>query len=265
MTNDDLTFFKNWFSNYTKSFYSGNEDDQRNIMLKVEHSCHVCENITEIGKELSLDENDMRLAEITALFHDIGRFTQYYKFRTFKDAVSSNHGLLGSKELMREGVLERIPKEEQELITTVVKFHSTIGLVTRYDERTTFFLKLVRDADKLDIWRVFMEFYESPEDERASATAHGVPDTPGYSEEIISYFKQRQLAPYSKIRNLNDFRLMQLSWVYDLHFQGTIKLLKERDYINRVAQKLPQTDEIEKTIEDLNKYLSLRLEDVHTG
>ncbi|MBI5098398.1 MAG: HD domain-containing protein [Nitrospirae bacterium] len=264
MTEKDLEYFKNWFSDFTKSFYSSNEEDQKNIMLKVDHTRNVCKNIIEITNDLSLDDNDKRLAETLALFHDVGRFPQYAKYKTFRDADSINHGLLGTKTLIHSDVLGQIPKDEQDLIKQVVKFHCALTIPKSINNKTLFFLKMIRDADKLDIWRVFIVFYEAPEEERASATAHNKPDTPEYSKDILLRINDRKIASYSKVKNINDFKLMKLSWVYDLHFNGSFRLLKERDYIKSLAQKLPQTNDILKAVAEINKYISERLQSVQT-
>ncbi|MBI5407899.1 MAG: HD domain-containing protein [Nitrospirae bacterium] len=262
MTEKDLELLKNLFSDFTRSFYSSDEEDQKNIMLKVVHTHNVCSNMIEITSDLLISDNDKRLAETVALFHDIGRFPQYAKFKTFKDAASINHGLLGAKTLIKEKVLQDLSEEERELITRTVKFHNALRIPSTFDERSVFFLKLIRDADKLDIYRVFMEFYEAPEEQKASATAHGKPDTPEYSKDMLKNIRDRKIAPYSKVKNQNDFRLMKLSWVFDLHFHGSFRLLHERSYVNRLAQKLPQTDEILKAVSELNRYISERLQDV---
>jgi hypothetical protein len=91
---DDLILLKKWFSDYCSSFYSPDIEDQKNISLKEHHTERVCENIVEISKRLSLDGHSTMLAEAIALFHDIGRFPQYARYKTFRDSVSVNHGLL---------------------------------------------------------------------------------------------------------------------------------------------------------------------------
>ncbi|GBE41353.1 MAG TPA: HD domain-containing protein [Nitrospirae bacterium] len=259
MTEDDLKYFRNWFSDFTKFFYSSNEEDQRNIMLKVEHTRNVRENILLIAKGLSLSDDQMRLAETVALFHDIGRFPQYAKYRTFRDAISLSHGLLGKKTLIKEGVLERLSESERELVLKVVNFHGAFSIPTIFDEDTIFFLKMVRDADKVDIFRVFIEYYESHPEESASATAFGMPDTPEYSKIMIENLYNREVASYSNIRTENDFKLMKLSWIYDLYFDESIRLLQERGYIERLIEKLPQTDEIRAAMDVLREYIKERL------
>lgn len=259
MTEKDLILLKQWFSDYTKSFYSSNEEDQKNIMLKIEHTRNVCKNIVDIAGGSSLSEGQTRLAEAIALFHDLGRFPQYAEYKTFRDADSVNHGLLGSKTLLKENVLGMLPSEEQELIIQVVRFHGVYKIPSVLNGDTVFFLKLIRDADKVDIFRVFIEYYESPVEERASATAFGVPDTPEYSQLMLSCIRNRQIASYSHIKTENDFRLMKLSWVFDMHYKESVRLLQERNYLDRIIERLPQTEEIRSAVNIVRQYVSERL------
>ncbi len=259
MTEEDLIALKCWFDTYTKSFYSSNEEDQKNIMLKIDHTHNVCRDILEIASGVSLDENQKRIAEAIALLHDIGRFPQYAKYKTFRDAASTSHGRLGANTLVEEKILCNLPDREQQIITRVVNFHGAFTIPSMFDEDELLFMKLIRDADKVDIFRVFLEYYESPEEDRASATTFGVPDTPEYSEVMISKIMEGQMASYSKIKTENDFRLMKLSWVYDIHFNESIRILQKRNYINRIIEMLPQVDEVKSAAACVQNYISERL------
>jgi hypothetical protein len=259
MTEKDLQFFKAWFSDFTKSFYSSNEEDQKNIMLKIEHTHNVCKNIVEIAQGSSFSENQIRVAEAIALFHDMGRFPQYTKYKTFRDAVSVNHGLLGSKILIKENVLFPLPPYEQQLIIQAVKFHNAFAIPPVLNDETVLFLRLIRDADKVDIFRVFIEYYESPKQDRASATAFGMPDTPECSAVMLSCILNKKVASYSHIRTENDFKLMKLSWLYDMHYKKSVRLMQKKNYIDRIIDKLPQTDEVLSAMAILKEYLSERL------
>ncbi len=259
MTEEDLIALKGWFDTYTKSFYSSNEEDQKNIMLKIDHTKNVCKDIIGIAGGASLDENQKKIAEAIALLHDIGRFPQYAKYKTFRDAISTNHGRLGMKTIVEKKVLCNLPDREQQVITRVVNFHGAFTIPSVLDEDELLFMKLIRDADKVDIFRVFLEYYESPEEDRASATTFGVPDTPEYSEVMISSILNRQAAAYSKIKTENDFRLMKLSWVYDMHFNESIRILQSRNYINRIIELLPQTDSVKSAAACVRDYILERL------
>jgi hypothetical protein len=261
MTKEDLIYLKNWFSDYTNSYYSSHEEDQRNIMLKIKHSDNVRKNIVQIARASSLNSNKVRLAETIALFHDLGRFPQYAQYKTFRDADSVNHGLLGSRTLTEEGVLQHLPEDERHLIIQTVKFHNAFAIPSDLEGDAVMFLKLVRDADKVDIFRVFIEYYESPEEDRASATAFGVPDTPEYSNGMLSCIMNKQVASYSRIKTENDFKLMKLSWIYDMHFDESVRLLLRRNCVNKLIDKLPRTDEVRSAVAVLKGYLSRRIYD----
>ena len=256
MTKTDLTFFKQWFSDYCRSFYSSDIEDQKNIALKEHHTARVCENIVEIAGRLSLDLDKTVLAEALALFHDIGRFPQYARYKTFRDSVSINHGLLGAETLLKEGVLRALPDNEQEIIIEAVKFHNAFSIPKKEDDTVKFFIKLLRDADKLDIWRVFIEYYESPHESRASAVGLGLPDIPEYSDDVLSCLYKKQIVALSSVKTLNDFKILQLSWLYDLNFTPSFQLFSERDYLSRMMARLPHTEEIEKAFLSLKEFVS---------
>ncbi|MEW6213658.1 MAG: HD domain-containing protein [Nitrospirota bacterium] len=261
MKQDDLIFFKKWFSDYCKSFYSSDIEYQKNIYLKEQHTFNVCKNIIEIAKGLSLNDDRLILAETVALFHDTGRFPQYARYRTFRDSISVNHGLLGAQTLLEEKILQNLPDDEQELIIKAVKFHNAFSIPNIQEHDTVFFLKLIRDADKLDVWRVFIEYYEGPEENRASAVGLGLPDMPEYSKDVLSCLYKKQIVSLSKIKTLNDFKLLQLSWIYDLNFKPSLRLLLEGDCIDRITAKLPQTEGIREASLFLKEFVRQRLKD----
>jgi len=258
MRKSDLETFKDWFSGYTQSFFTDSAVDRRNIDLKIRHTFLVCENIVGISQTEHLNENELLLAETAALFHDVGRFPQYAKYRTFLDSISVNHGRLGAKVLEEKNVLTRIPVDEQDLIITTVKFHNAFEIPSLKDKRKILFLRLIRDADKIDIWRVFSEYFEGPEEERASAAGLGLPDGPGYSKNVLSCLHKKTSASLSDVKTLNDFKLMQLSWAYSLNFRYSFRLMAERNFIERISSLLPQTEEITGAIAALKEFVDAR-------
>lgn len=262
MNKDNLIFLKNWFSDHCRSFYSDNEEDRENILLKETHTYDVCKNCVYIAEKEGLNQNDVMLTEATGLFHDVGRFTQYLKYKTFKDSVSENHGKLGANILAEGKVLDGLPSDEQAIILNAVKFHNAFHLPSlskihsrEKNERIIFFLKLVRDADKLDIFRVFLSYCENKNEKLPSAADLGLPDGPGYSEEILSSLVLGKVASYSEMKTLNDFRLLQLSWIYDLNFDSSLMFAKGKDFLNRCARWLPHDEKIESAIFKLQEFV----------
>ncbi len=170
-----------------------------------------------------------------------------------------NHGLLGAKVLLKENVLDRLPYFEKDLIIKSVKFHGAYTIPNIFREKVRFFLKLIRDADKVDIYRVFVEYYESSEEDRATATAFGVPDSPEYSKAMLSCITQKKVASYSLIKTENDFRIMKLSWLYDMHFDESVRIIRNKGYIDKLIMLLPQTDEIKAAMSVLSQYVDERI------
>ncbi|MCG2720404.1 MAG: HD domain-containing protein [Thermodesulfovibrionales bacterium] len=259
MKHDDLIFFRQWFADYCKSFYTDDPEDQKNILLKEDHTINVCENMVRITGDLLLDEERTLLAETIALFHDVGRFPQYARFKTFRDSDSVNHGVLGSATLIEKRILQSLARDDQDIILESVRFHNAFSIPKNENEDIIFFIRLIRDADKLDIWRVFLEYYESPDGSKASAVGLGLPDVPEYTDGILSVIYDKQIIRLVDLKTLNDFKLLQLSWVFDLNFRPSFQILKERDYINRIAAHLPQTEEINKVIVFLKEYVQEKL------
>jgi putative nucleotidyltransferase with HDIG domain len=256
MQSSDLDFFKAWFAGYSQTFHADDSEDNKNIDLKVYHTSLVCENAALIAGSEQLDDDNSLIAETAALFHDVGRFAQYSKYKTFRDSISVNHGRLGAEILREREILAHLPAFEQDLIINTVQFHNTFEVPEFGDRQKVFFLRLIRDADKLDIWRIFAEYYESPEEDRASAVGLGLPDLPEYSKTVLSCLHKKTLATLSGLRTLNDFKLMQLSWVFDLNFRQSFRLLEERHLIQQIASTLPPTDEIAQALAVVEEFVS---------
>lgn len=245
-----------WFDRYVRGFSSSDPAIQAGIILKDAHTRRVCENILQIGKSLDLPEEDLHLAEAVALFHDVGRFRQYTVYNTFNDRRSENHALLGIKELEREEVLAGLPAAESDLIKKAVAYHNLCGLPPGLPERCLLFTRLIRDADKLDILRVFTEYYLHRDNETNPALESGLPDTPGCSPVLVENLLQGRGCSYADMNNFNDRKLLMLSWIFDLNFSYTLKEIVREDLINKIIDSLPETGEIKKIQAVLKEYVS---------
>jgi len=251
----ELNTLKQWFDAYVRSFYTEDSNDRRNVALKEEHTHRVCGIMTEISRSLSFDEGRTALAEAIALFHDVGRFPQYREYRTFNDRQSTNHAALGAKVLIENNVLGNVQRRERDIAIRAVTLHNVFAVPEGLDTDTLLFLRMVRDADKLDIWRVALENFALHESERPSAVGLGLPDTPGYSREVLASVLRREMVPMSSLTTLNDFKLLQLAWIYDLNFDRSLELVGERGYVDKIAAMLPAVDEIRKTIDVVREYV----------
>jgi hypothetical protein len=259
MNNDRVEQYRSWFSRFVQEHAAGNEQDQRNILLKKTHTDGVCANALRISSGLGLLGRDIALAGIIALFHDVGRFPQYIRYRTFEDSRSVNHAVLGAKVLLERNVLRDLPKRERSLIVRSVALHNVFILPPRLDREVRLHAEIVRDADKLDIWRVFIELADRDPADWPSAVALGLPDTPECSPAVIASLNRREMVRLTSLRTLNDFRLLQLAWIYDLNFAPSLRLVLERSVIEQLTASLPQTVAISRVLDNLRNYVNERL------
>lgn len=254
-----LTGLKNWFSIYVQPFKHGDKNLQENIALKEKHTLQVCKEILNIGEQLGLNENELRLSEVIALFHDIGRFEQYARYKTFADHESENHAELSVKILKENKVLDQFDKSIQNLILRTILYHNRFALPEEETNTCLFFSKLLRDADKLDIWKVVTDYYNQNNGKRNSILELSLPDTAGFSDEVYKDMLNKRIVDVKHIKNLNDFKLLQMGWIFDINFAPTFQCMKMRHYLEMIRQVLPESEKIEKVFVIAQSYLDKKI------
>ncbi|HWQ49824.1 MAG TPA: HD domain-containing protein [Methanosarcina sp.] len=258
MQKKDLDFFKKWFLDYVDRFFSPEVFIQENIKLKIEHTARVCENILLLAKAEEIGEEGCRLAETIALFHDLGRFEQFTRYRTFKDSESENHALLGVRILENTRILSRLPLREKELILKAVEYHNLMEIpkCAGNSRELVFYSNLIRDADKLDILKLVSEDYKKEEEFRNPALEFNMPDTPGCSEKIVKDILNNRMAKLTDTRNLNDVKLLRVSWIFDISFPAAFAFLKESGYLETILYSMSETEEMQTVREHIESYLN---------
>lgn len=244
-----------WFRDYVGTFKNDDNDLQTNIDIKEKHTGRVTEEIICIGKELGLSDDELKLAEVIALFHDIGRFEQYYRYRTFSDQKSEDHAELGIKILLRNNVLGKVDEEIQKLIFCSIRYHNRPSLPGDETKICLFYSRLIRDADKLDILRVISKYYQDKDGIRNEALVLELADTPGISEEVYQDLMNKRIVNIKQVRNLNDFKLLQAGWIYDINFKPTLDCIKKRGYLENIKSVLPESEQTQRIFETIDSHL----------
>ncbi|MBK5273951.1 MAG: HD domain-containing protein [Desulfuromonadales bacterium] len=239
MEQAQLDRLQQWFEAYVRTYNDIDEEGSRNILLKVEHTRKVCGIMELLAEGEGLTAEETRIAGAVALLHDVGRFPQFRRWRTFRDSDSDNHARLGIEVIRRHGLLDGLPDAERTLIEEAVRFHNLLALPLRFKSPTTLYIRLIRDADKLDIWRVFFDYFRQPDDLRPSAVTLGFPDLPEVTPACVAELAAGRIIRLEDVRVLNDFKLLQISWVYDLNFRSSYRLLQERGHIPALAATIP--------------------------
>lgn len=151
------------FKRYTDAYDAANP----RIALKIEHTYHVAEACDAVAREQGWSTEDIDLAWLCGLLHDMGRFEQLRRWDTFKDAESMSHAALGVGVLFGENPADAPAvtsirdfiddPAEDELIRASIAYHSDFRLPAQLDERTRRFCDIVRDGDKIDIMRTIAD------------------------------------------------------------------------------------------------------------
>lgn len=258
MTEDQLIQINNWFEGFVGLFKAPSPEEQRNYDLKIDHTARVRANMERLTTSLALAPEERNLAEAIATCHDVGRFPQYRCYATFNDATSANHAALAVQTLNSERVLESLDEEESDTILQAVALHNVFTLSGSLAPKLSLYAQLIRDADKLDIWKVLIEYCLLPPEERASAVIWELPDTGECSTSAIDEVIAGRMINRSLLATADDFKLLQLSWAFDLNFDESFRILAERGYIETLADLLPHQSGCLEALATVRNFLQSR-------
>ena len=223
-------------------YYSRFDDDNLNIHRKYTHTFRVVDYAEKIAKSLKLSEEDITLAKVCALFHDIGRFVQWRDYQTYVDPISVDHGDLSASILDSLGI-------ENDIVRMAVKYHNKYAIPDDLSEREKMFCNITRDADKIDILET-QKVYDINE------------SVYKMSPEIRDDIDNRRLISNDKYDKEGYDFYRNLAFLFDVIYPESFKILKELDFINKqfdiVANEVGE-DEIHEYRKIFNDYLNERI------
>lgn len=234
------------------------EDINRLLKLKLNHSFKVLENAKAILAGEGVSGREAELGSIAALYHDIGRFAQFARFKTFNDRISINHGRQGVLTLRSMNLPGDISKEEWCQIRFAIGQHNVKSIRPNLPKRVSFMTKLVRDADKLDIFRIMITHFTSDTpDPEVTFNLDMSPDN--YSDEIYTPVYNGEIGDYRRAKYANDFKLLAVGWLNDLYLTTTFKLLKKRGHLDTIFSLLPKNKKIQALKEKSNNFMHYKI------
>lgn len=254
----DLEKAKEEFLKYTEKF---NLEDE-NIKRKQLHSLRVMTISKEIAEKLGLNQEEIELATLIGLLHDIARFEQYTQFQTFSDVNSFDHGDYGV-EILNKDIRKYIKTNEyDEIIKKAIKNHNKYRIEEGLTEREELFAKIIRDADKLDIFyesvnMFWIDAIEIIENDKIDVDV----------EEQFYQLKQIRLGRIKKYKRNSINKVITITaFIFDINFKASFEILKEKDYINQMINRFKFKDEetkekIEKVRKIANKYIEEKIKE----
>lgn len=241
-----LNAFKEYVTKY-------NPDDEK-IRLKIEHIQRVAEIANNIANDLKLSQEDIDLAWLIGLLHDIGRFEQIRLYHTFNDGKSVNHAEMGIKILFENGMIRKFIEDKQydEIIKKAILNHNKARIENNLTERETLHSKIIRDADKVDIFYSLTVYskeavWESPD------LSNDV-----ISDEIYREFKEDKRIEYKNRKSAADGLVCHFAYVYDFNYKYSLYIIDKNNYIEKVYKRHKFNDL--KTMERYNEIFKISTE-----
>lgn len=226
-----------WFDSYTSAYRKG--ADAQTHEIKYQHSIYVAQNCSQIARQEKFSENDTDLAEIIGILHDCGRFEQFKQYRTYNDKISKDHAAMSVKIIEQHSILNEFSSFEQDIILKSILLHNKREINRENLSALELpFIKLIRDADKADIFRVMKEQLMNPKINKKTLLLNQSEEI-AYSTPIIDSIRKKELANLQDIKTMVDFRLIQLSWVFDVNYKSTLDLFKKQGYLLWLIDSLP--------------------------
>ena len=230
----DMIEAKKAFKEYVKKY---NPEDEK-IKIKIAHIERVAENSKRIAENLNLSQEDIELAELIGLLHDIGRFEQVRLYHTFVDKDSINHGEYGAKVLFEDGLIRKFIKDDKfdRIIKLAIIYHNRADIEEGLTEREKLHAKIIRDADKADIFTILISGDKKAIWEKADLSDDKI------SDEIYREFVEDKRINYKERKTSADILVSHFNYVYDLNFPETRKIIRDNKYIDKLYQRFKFND-----------------------
>lgn len=253
----DILKAKEAFKEYVKAY---NPDDGK-IALKIGHTYRTTDVAKNIAISLNLADEDIDLAELIGLLHDIGRFEQLRRYNTYSDRDSINHAEFGVQLLFEERLIRKFIEDEKydEIIYKAIINHNRKEIDSELTNRELLHAKIIRDADKTDIFNVLVQ--DKIENIYCVEDMSNEVITP---EVMDMFLSEEHIVDYAKMKCAIDNMVAHFAYVFDFNFDYGLKVIKDRGSLeklyNKVDFKNPKTKEQMEIVYKVSKtYVDERL------
>ena len=231
--------------------YVDNYDiNDENIRLKYNHSIRVMELSHKYAQILGFNDEDIYLATLIGLLHDIGRFEQLKVYHSYNDRETIDHAEYGIEQLFDKGLIKNFTKDEKDydIIRYAIKYHNKFKLPVCDNEKMMMHAKLIRDVDKIDI--IYLLGYLGELNSKATDD--------NLSPEIIAGFKNYSCVDDKYIRNHNDNLSRTFGYVFDIYNPEVLPEIKKNIYY--FYKKIDGEKHFKEIYNTVNEYIDERID-----
>jgi putative nucleotidyltransferase with HDIG domain len=253
MTRDGFEKLRDWFESYVRRFACDGGELSPPLELKHAHSWQVAENARQISRELGHEAREVELAGAAGLLHDVGRFIQFSRYGSFSDADTLDHGEEGCRVLEREASDLFESDEAREQLLFAVRCHNRRteeippGRTPAHDG----LLRLVRDADKIDIMAIVLRSVEEDGFRALPSMLPGIDLSREVTPAVLAGVTRRESLSTASLVTVGDFLLFICSWFHDLNYLPSRRLAAGQGLVARVRLELPESSELRSFFEGI--------------
>ena len=243
------------FDRYVAGFHEPDGSVPFAISAKFQHTGEVCELTDRIlAGEPGFTPHEALVFRLCALFHDLSRFEQYAKFKTFLDKLSFDHGDRSAALIDELGFIPDLPAGDRACIIDAVRVHNKFAIPDDFPPAHLPAAKMVRDADKLAILRLIIRFFSG--DFSDPTIRLDLPDGPGWSVDILETALRGQCVRYTDMKTINDFKIALFAWSGDLNYPASASIALDEDLFGRLRALLPADARIDDLLESARARLA---------
>lgn len=226
----DIEKAKVAFREYVKNYDINN----KKINLKIAHIERTSSISRKIAEKLNLNEEEVKLAELIGLLHDVGRFEQVKRYNTFVDKISINHAKLGAEILFEENKIRDFIEDNKydEIIKIAILNHNKSPKDLNYlNEKEELYSKIIRDADKIDI------MYILTFEEKQVAWEKADVENDKITDEIYREFFEDNCINYKNIKTSADILVANFAYIFDFNYNFSLGIIKNENYLTRIYNR----------------------------
>lgn len=243
MTKEEQDSLQAWFELYTDQFRDQDGGLHPLLELKRCHSLRVAGNARCIAEALRFSLSERRLAETAGLLHDVGRFTQFVRYGSYRDSDTVDHGAEGRRVLEEQNRSLLPDPADRELMLCVVEYHNRkqTDIPKGLGPEKARFLSLIRDADKLDIMELVLRAVVLDGFQELREMLPHIRLCRELSPGVLAEATKTGSVSNGNLITLSDFLVMMATWCYDMNYPPTRRLAIKRGILPRIRRELPDT------------------------
>ena len=208
------------------------------INRKFYHSYRVMDFCLLLAKYNDFNEEDTNIAMLVGLLHDYSRFEQWEKYKTYSDIKSVDHGDLAVERLFGNNEIENYcsNKKYYDEIYDAIKYHNKYDYLETLSEHNKLLCRIVRDADKLDI------FYRMTIGNKRAIWEKEDLSNDKISDEIFRQYTEKRKINYNERKTSADILVSHFAYLYDFNFEISLKIIKENNYLEDIYKRFQFRD-----------------------